>query len=71
MKDCKEIDYVLTLPGPLELQELQLRPLLYSRTKSVSLKDFKIIKTLGSGGFSHVYLVRAKFNGCFYALKLM
>jgi serum/glucocorticoid-regulated kinase 2 len=61
----------MTIPGDLREESLHLRTIQYSKSKRISLGDFKIIKTLGSGGFSNVYLVRAKFNGCFYALKLM
>lgn len=39
--------------------------------KDVQLKDFDIIKCLGSGGFSTVYLVRGNFNGKYYAMKVI
>lgn len=71
MENNREIDYALTIEGKQDLRSLSLKPIVYHKSKSISLRDFKIIKSLGSGGFSHVYLVRAKFNGNFYALKLM
>lgn len=37
----------------------------------VGLRDFQILKCIGSGGFSKVYLVRWKQNGRFYAMKLV
>jgi len=37
----------------------------------IGLNDFKLIKCLGSGGFSLVYLVRDRFEGRYYALKLI
>jgi serum/glucocorticoid-regulated kinase 2 len=39
--------------------------------KTVHLSDFDIIKCLGSGGFSTVFLVRGNFNGNYYAMKLI
>ncbi|CAK72296.1 unnamed protein product (macronuclear) [Paramecium tetraurelia] len=53
--------------------KLSLQPM-YSQpqtTKKVGLKDFQLIKCIGVGGFSRVYLVRKKDNGVFYALKLI
>jgi serum/glucocorticoid-regulated kinase 2 len=37
----------------------------------VCLKDFTLVKCIGVGGFSRVYLVRKRDNGKFYALKLI
>ena len=67
----KEIDYILTLSGEIKPKALTLRPLIYFRSKKICMKDFRIIKTLGSGGFSRVYLVRSRLDGKFYAMKLM
>lgn len=39
--------------------------------KSVELADFEIVKCLGSGGFSNVFLVRGNFNNKYYAMKLI
>ncbi|CAD8062320.1 unnamed protein product [Paramecium sonneborni] len=70
-------DYYLTLNN-LTMQvfkgiTLQIQPY-YSQsiqTKRVGLKDFTLIKCIGVGGFSRVYMVRKKDNGKFYALKLI
>lgn len=35
------------------------------------LCDFDIIKCLGSGGFSSVFLARGNFNNKYYAMKLI
>ncbi|CAD8069240.1 unnamed protein product [Paramecium sonneborni] len=70
-------DYYLTLNNltlevfkglTLELQPFYSQPI---QTKRVGLKDFSLIKCIGVGGFSRVYLVRKKDNGKFYALKLI
>jgi serine/threonine protein kinase len=37
----------------------------------VKLSDFEILKCVGTGGFSRVFLTRLKATGVFYALKLM
>ncbi len=37
----------------------------------IGLPDFEIMRCVGSGGFSKVYLARKKASGLFYALKLM
>ncbi|KAM3135462.1 hypothetical protein pb186bvf_012481 [Paramecium bursaria] len=70
-------DYYLSIPGgALSLFQgitLQLQPL-YSQVqtqKRVGLRDFSLVKCIGVGGFSRVYLVRKKDNGKFYALKLI
>ncbi|EGR31282.1 protein kinase domain protein, partial [Ichthyophthirius multifiliis] len=39
--------------------------------KQIGLCDFQIIKCIGQGGFSRVYLVQKKDNGQMYALKLI
>jgi serum/glucocorticoid-regulated kinase 2 len=39
--------------------------------QNICLLDFDIIKCLGSGGFSTVFLVRCNFNGKYYAMKLV
>ncbi|CAD8051183.1 unnamed protein product [Paramecium sonneborni] len=71
------LDYYLSLPDlslsvfqgiTLSLQPLYSQPQI---TKKVGLKDFELIKCIGVGGFSRVYLVRKKDNGIFYALKLI
>ncbi len=37
----------------------------------VNLKDFHLVKCIGLGGFSRVYLVQKKDTGLMYALKLI
>lgn len=39
--------------------------------KNVNICDFDIVKCLGSGGFSTVFLVRGNFNGKYYAMKVI
>ena len=41
------------------------------KSKPVTLSDFKLIKCLGSGGFSTVYLSKCLKNNKYYALKLI
>ena len=88
------IDYWLTLPGK-SLDILENKAVLFpffkekkdpSKKNRIKRRDFEIIKTIGRGGFSKVYLgnysresrllipcilVRAKDNGKFYCLKSM
>ncbi|CAD8045285.1 unnamed protein product [Paramecium primaurelia] len=70
-------DYYLTIPDltldvfkgiTLQLQPLYTQPI---TTKRVGLKDFTLVKCIGVGGFSRVYMVRKRDNGKFYALKLI
>ena len=39
--------------------------------EGLSLESFEIIKLIGSGGFSKVYLSRFKKDGQFYAMKVI
>jgi serum/glucocorticoid-regulated kinase 2 len=41
------------------------------RKPEIKLSDFEIIKCIGTGGFSRVFLSRYIPSGKFYALKLM
>ncbi|CAD8071723.1 unnamed protein product [Paramecium sonneborni] len=70
-------DYYLTIPEltldvfkgiTLQVQPLYQQPI---TTKRVGLKDFTLVKCIGVGGFSRVYMVRKRDNGKFYALKLI
>lgn len=36
-----------------------------------NLKDFQILRTLGTGSFGRVHLIRSNHNGRFYALKVL
>jgi serum/glucocorticoid-regulated kinase 2 len=66
------MDYILSLKNQkIKANYLSLRPLYYSRNQKVGLGDFTIIRCLGTGGFSRVYLVKGNFNNKYYALKLM
>jgi serine/threonine protein kinase len=38
---------------------------------NITLSDFTVIKCLGTGGFSSVFLVQCGFNGKYYAMKLV
>ena len=40
-----------------------------AKEKTNPLRQYKIVKQIGSGGFSTVYLVRHKENGKMFALK--
>ncbi|CAD8095638.1 unnamed protein product [Paramecium primaurelia] len=70
-------DYYLNMHNlPLNVFQgitLQLQPLISQplHGKKVSLRDFTLVKCIGVGGFSRVYLVRKRDNGKFYALKLI
>ncbi|CAD8201647.1 unnamed protein product [Paramecium octaurelia] len=71
------IDYYLSLElKPLEVFEeqrhLKLEPY-YSTPlgNQMSIEDYDILKCIGVGGFSRVYLVRKRDNGLFYAMKLI
>lgn len=66
-------DFILSYPNTLlSHSEFKLRPL-YQKSvgKKIKINDFKLIKCLGSGGFSTVYLAKGLFNNKFYALKLI
>ncbi|CCK69219.1 cAMP-dependent protein kinase catalytic subunit TPK3 KNAG_0C01060 [Huiozyma naganishii CBS 8797] len=36
-----------------------------------TLRDFQLLRTLGTGSFGRVHLIRSKHNGRFYALKVL
>lgn len=52
---------------------LTKRPMLQYRETSgkYSLGDFQILRTLGTGSFGRVHLIRSNHNGRFYALKTL
>lgn len=51
---------------------MYLKPIfLHSIKGKVRLEHFKMVRCLGSGGFSLVYLVRDYWKGQYYALKLI
>ncbi|CAD8210434.1 unnamed protein product [Paramecium pentaurelia] len=71
------IDYYLSLEHhPLDVfieqRHLKLEPYISKNVNSqLSIDDFEILKCIGVGGFSRVYLVRKKDSGYFYAMKLI
>ena len=68
-------DYYFQTSKPIKVfrgQYLEIEPVWKDRVvENVGLKDFDIIKCIGTGGFSRVFLARLKSTGTFYALKLM
>jgi serum/glucocorticoid-regulated kinase 2 len=56
---------------------LSVEPVIYDGPRSfpadykVGLRDFNLIKCIGLGGFSRVYLVQKKDTAKMYALKLI
>jgi len=50
---------------------INLKPYYLTSQPNIELGAFDIVKCIGSGGFSKVFLGRYKANGQFYALKLI
>lgn len=48
-----------------------MRKLNESFQNTAVLDDFDRIKTLGTGSFGRVMLVKHKQNGCYYAMKIL
>ncbi|CAD8188269.1 unnamed protein product [Paramecium pentaurelia] len=70
------VDYYLSLDDkPLQVfsngRTLKLIPIYYNETQRNSFDNFILIKCIGVGGFSRVYLVKQKRNGQFYAMKII
>ncbi|CAD8173562.1 unnamed protein product [Paramecium octaurelia] len=71
------IDYYLSLEHhPLDVfkeqRHLKLEPFISKTVNTqLSIDDFEILKCIGVGGFSRVYLVRKRDSGYFYAMKLI
>ncbi len=42
-----------------------------NKSKQVCVNDFQLLKVIGRGGFSKVYLVRKKDSGLLFAMKVM
>lgn len=55
----------------LNNSKVSFRPFKTEEQLSVSLQSFHILKCIGVGGFSKVYLVRFKQDGKFYAMKVI
>lgn len=52
-------------------QAITLKPLYRSCRKRIDMRCFDVIKCIGAGGFSKVFLVRFREDGRFYAMKLI
>jgi serum/glucocorticoid-regulated kinase 2 len=67
------LDYQLSLKSlPIPNKKIYVKPIFEVSLKGkVRLDHFKLVRCLGSGGFSLVYLVRDSWAGQFYALKLI
>ena len=68
-------DYYFQTNNPLNVfkgQVLEIEPI-WKKAKNpvVKLSHFEIIKCIGTGGFSRVFLAKYLHTGKFYALKLM
>jgi serine/threonine protein kinase len=50
---------------------ITLRPIFKEIHQNITLNSFEIIRCIGSGGFSSVYLCRFKEDGKFYAMKVI
>ena len=68
-------DYYFQTSKPIKVfkgQLLEIEPVWRIKIQDgIQLKDFDIIKCIGTGGFSRVFLAKLKSTGVFYALKLM
>lgn len=68
-------DYYYQTSKPIKVfkdQLLEIEPIWKEKKHDhIKLADFDIIKCIGTGGFSRVFLARLKATGVFYALKLM
>lgn len=68
-------DYYFQTNRPISVfkeQLLEIQPIWREQKPNpVKLSDFEILKCVGTGGFSRVFLTRLKATGVFYALKLM
>lgn len=42
-----------------------------SSSRTLTVEDFELVKTLGQGSFGRVLLVRCKGNGKFFAMKIL
>lgn len=69
------LDYYLTLKNKsiefLNGDSLILSPIPRVVQEKVSLSSFEIVKCIGTGGFSKVFLCRFMETGIFYAMKVI
>ena len=73
-EDIPNFDYVLTIPEiALDVlpDYLELEPYYLESSRSLNLKNFKILRVVGSGGFSMVTLVRKRDTGQIFAMKIV
>lgn len=52
-------------------RNIKIRPYYGISQSEINIQSFEIIRAIGSGGFSTVYLVRFKADGKFYAMKVL
>ena len=73
VKSSPNVDFLLAQKnGVISSGKYELQPWFYEQLNgNVQLKHFRIIKCLGSGGFSLVYLAQDKIKGNIHALKLI
>jgi serine/threonine protein kinase len=50
---------------------VNLLDIIPNRTAQVCMNDFQLLKVIGKGGFSKVFLVRKKDSGLLFAMKVM
>jgi serum/glucocorticoid-regulated kinase 2 len=56
----------------IPVDKMYVKPIFQQTIKGrVRLDHFRLLRCLGSGGFSLVYLARDNWSGQFYALKLI
>ncbi|KAJ9056525.1 cAMP-dependent protein kinase catalytic subunit [Entomophthora muscae] len=62
------LDHISELHSNSELVETNPVPI---KEEPLQLNEFDIMRTLGTGSFGRVHLVRKKSGGCFYAMKVL
>ena len=67
------VDYLLSRKhNSIRSGEYHFRPIISTVPRGrVKLQNFKLVRCLGSGGFSLVYLVRDNWKSDYYAMKLI
>ena len=57
---------------PIPVDKMYVKPIFQQTIKGkVRFDNFRLVRCLGSGGFSLVYLARDNWSGQYYALKLI